>query len=178
MFSLFLHFSHALPDITDGVYFDISFKKKKLGRIELGLCRKACPNSVQTIIKGCKCTESGFCYKGTNITDFRVNSHFVIGSSFSSKGSGNDPISGPNDQSYLVLASGTGGKASGKITVTLSSQHETDKSSNPVGKLISGLSVIRKIAQITGSDEDDPPEVQISGCGVLSSVYDNDDIDL
>ena len=177
MFSLLLQFCFSLPDITDGVYFDISYKKRKLGRIELGLCGKACPLSTQNIIKGCQCTDSTFCYKGTNITDFRANSHFAIGSTFSHKGSGTDPITGPNKASYLVLMSSTGGKVSGKFIVTLSSNHEADKGGNPVGKLISGLSVITKLAQITGNEEDNPPEAQITGCG-LTTVEDTDDIDL
>ena len=178
MLSLLISLSRSLPEITDGVYFDITFQKKKLGRIELGICGKACPATLKTIIQGCQCTDTSFCYKGTNITDFTAGSHFVIGSSFSSKNFGDDTKNGPNASPYLVLG-GNNGQSSGKLTVTLGANHEGEKSANPVGRFLSGQKVLQKINQISGKEDDDyeRPEVTISACGLID-VSDNSDLDL
>ena len=175
MLSLFFSCSFSLPQITKAVYFDLAIQKKRIGRIEFGLCGNACPKEVNTIMRGVECKD--FCYRGTNLSDYTIGESFAIGSSFNSKGDGNDPITGDNKQAYLICSAASNGKATGKFYITLRANHELDKSLNPIGKLLSGQKVIQKIMEYAGQEEDKVDNVKITGCGVLSN-FEDDDLDL
>ena len=55
--------------------------------------------------------------------------------------------------------------------------HDIDKDSNPIGKLLSGQKVIQKIMEYAGQEEEKVDNVKITGCGVLSN-FEDDDLDL
>ena len=174
MISLFIFHSLSLPPITKSVYFDLAYGKRRLGRIEIGLCGNACPHEVAAIIKGVECKD--YCYTGTNISDFNSFDSFTIGSKLKTNVEGNDPVTGTNRQAHLVCAASTGGAATAKFTITLRANSDVDYGANPIGKLISGQKVIEKMNEIATLDED-TSSIRITGCG-MSDFEDDDDLDL
>jgi len=171
------------PKVTDMVFFDITIGGEKAGRIEIGLFGKTVPKTV----KNYKSLAEGFTaddgekltFKGSIF--HRVIKDFMIqGGDFTRfDGTGGKSIYGAKfaDENFKLKHYGAGWLSmanAGKDTngsqffITVKKTPWLDGRHVVFGKVIKGMSVVKKIeASKTDSRDKPDKEVKIADCGVL-----------
>ncbi|GAB6028563.1 hypothetical protein CHUAL_002704 [Chamberlinius hualienensis] len=172
------------PKVTDKVWFDIQIGGEDVGRIEIGLFGKTVPKTVKNFYELAKKhltepPEDGKLngYKGSIF--HRVIKDFMIqGGDFTNKdGTGGRSIYGERfaDENFKLKHYGAGWLSmanAGKDTngsqffITVKKTPWLDGRHVVFGKIISGMSVIRKIEQTSTDSRDKPAkDVVIADCG-------------
>jgi len=166
--------------VTSKVFLDVSIGGKPIGRIVIGLFGRTSPltaKNFETIAAG---TMNGLTYKGA--TFHRVIKGFMMqgGDILRGDGRGSVSIYGNrfDDENFIVKHYGPGWVSmanAGRDTngsqfyIAFRACPWLDSTHTTFGKVLEGMSVVRKVEQVATDKTDDHPTeiVQIDDCGVI-----------
>jgi len=165
--------------VTSKVYLDLSIGGKPIGRVVIGLFGRSSPLTVknfETIAAG---TMNGLTYKGS--TFHRVIRGFMMqgGDILSGDGRGSISIFGDRfeDENFIVKHYGPGWVSmanAGRDTngsqfyIAFRACHWLDSTHTTFGKVLEGMSAVRKVEGVaTGADDRPKETVTIDDCGLI-----------
>jgi len=165
--------------VTSKVYLDLSIGGKPIGRVVIGLFGRTSPLTVknfETIAAG---TMNGLTYKGS--TFHRVIRGFMMqgGDILSGDGRGSISIFGDRfeDENFIVKRYGPGWVSmanAGRDTngsqfyIAFRACHWLDSTHTTFGKVLEGMSAVRKVEGVATGTDDRPKEtVTIDDCGLI-----------
>jgi len=165
--------------VTSKVFLDLSIGGKPIGKIVIGLFGSTSPLTVknfETIAAG---TTNGLSYKGS--TFHRVIKGFMMqgGDILRGDGRGSISIFGDrfDDENFIVKHYGPGWVSmanAGRDTngsqfyISFRACHWLDSTHTTFGKVLEGMSVVRRVEQVATGENDVPTEtVKIEDCGVI-----------
>merc|ERR1711872_508668 len=165
--------------VTSKVFLDISIGGKPIGRIVIGLFGRTSPKTVknfETIAAG---TVNGLSYKGASF--HRVIKGFMMqgGDILRGDGRGSISIYGDRfeDENFIVKHYGPGWVSmanAGRDTngsqfyIAFRACHWLDSTHTTFGKVLEGMSAVRKVEGVaTGADDRPKETVTIDDCGLI-----------